>query len=57
MITIRMMQDNKSNETIQEKLHKIIFEADTPLGKLFDIMLFRSLLRIIYFPSMELSIF
>lgn len=32
------MNDNKQN-TWKEKLHQIIYEADTPAGKLFDIIL------------------
>ncbi|RLD39638.1 MAG: ion transporter [Bacteroidetes bacterium] len=30
---------NKTKETTRDKLHQIIFEADTPLGKMFDILL------------------
>jgi len=33
------MVNNKAKEPIREKLHQIIFEADTPLGKAFDILL------------------
>ncbi|MCD6092343.1 MAG: ion transporter [Bacteroidales bacterium] len=33
------MKGNKEKESIREKLHQIIVEADTPAGKFFDIML------------------
>lgn len=33
------MVENKDSEPIREKLHQIIFEADTRLGKTFDILL------------------
>lgn len=33
------MTNNNAKESNREKLHQIIFEADTPLGKKFDIML------------------
>jgi voltage-gated potassium channel len=33
------MVENKAKETIRDKFHQIIFEADTPLGKAFDILI------------------
>ena len=33
------MENNKNNQSWKEKLHEIIYEADTPAGKLFDIVL------------------
>lgn len=33
------MADNKETNPLKEKIHEIIFEADTPLGKRFDIIL------------------
>lgn len=33
------MERNRSNRNWREKLHEIIYEADTPAGKLFDVLL------------------
>ena len=34
-----MMTNNPEQDTLRERLHEIIFEADTPVGKFFDILL------------------
>ena len=39
-----MMQTVNSRSAWQEKLHSIIFEAETPAGKLFDVLLIISIL-------------
>ena len=33
------MADNRNTNNWRDKIHEIIFEADTPLGKWFDIIL------------------
>jgi len=33
------MTEKKFSEKYRQKLHEIIFEADTPAGKLFDVIL------------------
>ncbi len=38
------MNDTKSPSPLRAKLHEIIFEADTPAGKLFDVLLIVSIL-------------
>ncbi len=38
------MNDNKGHSVWQQKLHEIIFEADTPKGKVFDIFLIFTIL-------------
>ncbi len=37
------MQRNSSSNSLRSRLHEIIFEADTPAGKLFDILLILSI--------------
>ena len=36
--------DNSSKQKLKDHIHKIIFEADTPAGKLFDVLLIWSIL-------------
>ena len=38
------MDKNGSSNRLRAKLHEIIFEADTPAGKLFDVLLIVSIL-------------
>jgi voltage-gated potassium channel len=38
------MKENRSSNRFRNKCHEIIFEADTPAGKLFDILLIVSIL-------------
>ncbi len=38
------MNDTKSSSPLRARLHEIIFEADTPAGKLFDVLLIISIL-------------
>jgi len=37
------MQNESSSNRLQSRLHEIIFEADTPAGKLFDVLLILSI--------------
>ncbi|MBE9544330.1 MAG: ion transporter, partial [Proteobacteria bacterium] len=37
------MGNNNSSNRLRSRLHEIIFEADTPAGKLFDILLILSI--------------
>jgi voltage-gated potassium channel len=37
------MKNNNASNRLQRKLHEIIFEADTPAGKLFDVLLIVSI--------------
>ncbi len=37
------MEDNSSSKRLKSRLHEIIFEADTPAGKLFDVLLILSI--------------
>jgi voltage-gated potassium channel len=37
------MENNNSSNRLRSKLHEIIFEADTPAGKLFDVLLILSI--------------
>ena len=38
------MIEFSENEKLKRKIYKIIFEADTPAGKLFDVVLIWSIL-------------
>jgi len=44
---------NKSNKNWRDKLHDIIYEADTPAGKLFDIVLLIAILASIVLVMLE----
>ena len=37
------MEENNSSSNVRSRLHEIIFEADTPAGKLFDVLLILSI--------------
>ena len=37
------MKNNASSDRLRAKLHEIIFEADTPVGKVFDVLLIVSI--------------
>jgi len=39
-----MVQEETKSRTLKDNLHEIIFEADTPPGKLFDVLLILSIL-------------
>lgn len=39
-----MKTPSENNTTLKDKLHELIFEADTPTGKIFDIVLLASIL-------------
>lgn len=41
------------NKTWKEKLHEIIYEADTPTGKLFDVILLIAILASVLFVMLE----
>ncbi|TYA57277.1 ion transporter [Formosa maritima] len=45
--------DNNSNKTWKDKLHEIIYEADTPAGKLFDLILLVAILASIVLVMLE----
>ena len=46
-------EQNKLNQTWKGKLHEIIFEADTPAGKIFDVVLLWSILASVIVVMME----
>lgn len=45
--------DNKLHKNWKDKLHEIIYEADTPAGKLFDVILLVTILASIVLVMME----
>jgi voltage-gated potassium channel len=45
------MKGNSSSNSLRSRLHEIIFEADTPAGKLFDILLILSIVASISWLS------
>ena len=47
------MTDNKPNKDWKAKLHEIIYGAETPTGKLFDLLLLVAILASIIFVMME----
>lgn len=47
------MAENKQNKGWKKKLHEIIYEADTPAGKLFDILLLWIIIISIIFVMLE----
>ena len=47
------MSKQKSNSSWKEKLHEIIYEADTPAGKLFDVVLLIFILASIVLVMLE----
>lgn len=47
------MDDNKRQKNWREKLHEIIYEADTPAGKLFDVILLVAILASIILVMLE----
>lgn len=47
------MNSKKTDSTWKQKLHEIIYEADTPLGKLFDIVLFIIIITSIILVMLE----
>ncbi|RLD30207.1 MAG: ion transporter [Bacteroidetes bacterium] len=47
------MENNKPLKKWQQKLHEIIYEADTPAGKLFDVILFIVIIASIVFVMLE----
>ncbi|CAL2079338.1 ion transporter [Tenacibaculum sp. 190524A02b] len=44
---------NRTSKNWKEKLHEIIYEADTPAGKLFDIILLIAILSSVLFVMLE----
>jgi voltage-gated potassium channel len=46
-------EQNKIDQTWKGKLHEIIFEADTPAGKIFDVVLLWSILASVIVVMME----
>ncbi len=47
------MSSNKSQKTWRDKLHEIIYEADTPIGRTFDFILLIAILASILFVMLE----
>lgn len=47
------MQDKRSHMSWKAKLHRIIYEADTPQGKLFDVILLIAIIASIVFVMLE----
>ncbi len=47
------MSDNNSNTSWKHKLHEILYEADTPNGKIFNIALFMVIIASIVFVMLE----
>ncbi len=47
------MNDNSSNKTWKDQLHDIIYEADTPIGKTFDVILLVLIVLSIIFVMLE----
>lgn len=45
--------NNNQNQNWKDKLHEIIYEADTPAGKLFDLVLLIAILASIVFVMLE----
>ncbi|MFL0147096.1 ion transporter, partial [Tenacibaculum maritimum] len=48
-----MNQQQAKNTTWKQKLHEIIYEADTPAGKLFDVVLLLAILASILLVMLE----
>ena len=47
----------KTNCGFRHRLHEIIFEADTPAGKLFDIVLILSIIAsVVVVPSVPMKV-
>lgn len=47
------MADKQTSKTWREKLYEVIYEADTPSGKLFDVVLLIAILASIIFVMLE----
>ncbi|MCK0109195.1 ion transporter [Flavobacteriaceae bacterium S0825] len=47
------MSDNNTNKSWRHKLHEILYEADTPNGKVFNIVLFIVIIASIVFVMLE----
>jgi voltage-gated potassium channel len=47
------MHDNQPKKNWRSKLHEIIYEADTPAGKLFDVILLIAIIASIVFVMLE----
>ena len=45
--------ESENNHTWKTKLHEIIYEADTPAGKLFDVVLLIAILASIILVMLE----
>ena len=48
-----MKDDRENNSSLKNRLHEIIYEADTKAGKLFDILLLITILASIVFVMLE----
>ena len=47
------MEHQKKNTTLKHRLHEIIYEADTPAGKLFDVVLLIAILLSVLLVMLE----
>ena len=47
------MENNWKNNSWRHRLHEILYEADTPMGKLFDLVLLIAILASILFVALE----
>ena len=47
------MENQNNTKSWRSKLHEIIYEADTPAGKLFDVILLIAILASILFVMLE----
>ncbi len=53
LIFYKWMEQNRNHLSLKEKLHEIIFEADTKAGKLFDIILIASILISVFVVMLD----
>ena len=47
------MEDHKKKPSLRHRLHEVIYEADTPSGKLFDVILLIAILASVVFVMLE----
>ena len=50
---MKELKNNKALKSWQHKLHEIIYEADTPIGKLFDVALLIAILLSVFAVMLE----
>ncbi len=47
------MEDHKKHTSLRHRLHEVIYEADTPSGKLFDVVLLIAIVASVLFVMLE----